>query len=157
MITSLITRIFNWQDRLLGQLHLLDNPALLFARLYVAEVFFRSGLTKINDWDSTLYLFSEEYHVPILPPEVAAYMGTGGELILPVLLFFGILGRFSALGLLILNIVAVMSLSDMSPAALGQHVLWGALLTALAIWGVGKLSLDTLLQRWFTASPMPIN
>jgi putative oxidoreductase len=157
MITSLITRIFNWQDRLLGQLHLLDNPALLFARLYVAEVFFRSGLTKIKDWDSTLYLFSEEYHVPILPPEVAAYMGTGGELILPVLLFFGILGRFSALGLLILNIVAVMSLSDMSPAALGQHVLWGALLTALAIWGVGKLSLDTLLQRWFTASPMPIN
>lgn len=157
MITSLITRIFNWQDRLLGQLHLLDNPALLFARLYVAEVFFRSGLTKINDWDSTLYLFSEEYHVPILPPEVAAYMGTGGELILPVLLVFGILGRFSALGLLILNIVAVMSLSDMSPAALGQHVLWGALLTALAIWGVGKLSLDTLLQRWFTARPMPIN
>jgi putative oxidoreductase len=157
MITSLITRIFNWQDRLLGQLHLLDNPALLFARLYVAEVFFRSGLTKIKDWDSTLYLFSEEYHVPILPPEVAAYMGTGGELILPVLLVFGILGRFSALGLLILNIVAVMSLSDMSPAALGQHVLWGALLTALAIWGVGKLSLDTLLQRWFTARPMPIN
>ena len=157
MITSLITRIFNWQDRLLGQLHLLDNPALLLARLYVAEVFFRSGLTKIKDWDSTLYLFSEEYHVPILPPEIAAYMGTGGELILPVLLVFGILGRFSALGLLILNIVAVMSLSDMSPAALGQHVLWGALLTALAIWGVGKLSLDTLLQRWFTARPMPIN
>lgn len=154
MITSLITRIFNWQDRLLGQLHLLDNPALLFARLYVAEVFFRSGLTKINDWDSTLYLFSEEYHVPILPPEVAAYMGTGGELILPVLLFFGILGRFSALGLLILNIVAVMSLSDMSPAALGQHVLWGALLIALAIWGVGKLSVDTLLQRWFIHRPV---
>jgi uncharacterized membrane protein YphA (DoxX/SURF4 family) len=45
----------------------------------------------------------------------------------------------------------------MSPAALGQHVLWGALLIALAIWGVGKLSLDTLLQRWFTARPMPIN
>ena len=157
MITSLITRIFNWQDRLLGQLHLLDNPALLFARLYVAEVFFRSGLTKIKDWDSTLYLFSEEYHVPILPPEVAAYMGTGGELILPVLLVFGILGRFSALGLLILNIVAVMSLSDMSPAALGQHVLWGALLTALAIWGVGKLSLDTLLQRWVYRSPYAIN
>jgi putative oxidoreductase len=154
MITSLITRIFNWQDRLLGQLHLLDNPALLFARLYVAEVFFRSGLTKIKDWDSTLYLFSEEYHVPILPPEVAAYMGTGGELILPVLLVFGILGRFSALGLLILNIVAVMSLSDMSPAALGQHVLWGALLIALAIWGVGKLSVDTLLQRWFIHRPV---
>lgn len=154
MITSLITRIFNWQDRLLGQLHLLDNPALLFARLYVAEVFFRSGLTKIKDWDSTLYLFSEEYHVPILPPEVAAYMGTGGELILPVLLVFGILGRFSALGLLILNIVAVMSLSDISPAALGQHVLWGALLIALAIWGVGKLSVDTLLQRWFIHRPV---
>jgi putative oxidoreductase len=98
MITSLITRIFNWQDRLLGQLHLLDNPALLFARLYVAEVFFRSGLTKIKDWDSTLYLFSEEYHVPILPPEVAAYMGTGGELILPVLLVFWDTGAFFGTG-----------------------------------------------------------
>ena len=56
---------------------------LLAARLYLFDVFFKSGLTKIKDWEGTLYLFNNEYHVPVLPPEWAAVMGTAGELGVP--------------------------------------------------------------------------
>ncbi len=66
---------------------------LLFLRFWVAEVFFTSGLIKIQNWDSTLYLFELEYQVPILHWELAAYFGTAAELILPVFLLFGILTR----------------------------------------------------------------
>jgi len=84
-----------------------------------------------------------------LSPGVAAVMGTGGELVLPVLLLFGLGGRFAALGLSVMNVVAVISLSEIAPAALQQHVTWGVLLAALAIFGVGRWSLDgTLLKPW---------
>ena len=91
---------------------LLAAPALdLGLRLFLANVFFKSGLTKIQTWDSTLYLFREEYKVPLLPPDFAAWLGTGAELALPVLLVFGVFGRFAALGLFILNAVAAYSYS----------------------------------------------
>src|SRR5690606_29616155 len=73
--------------------------AALAARVYVAQVFFLAGLTKVRDWDTTLLLFTEEYQVPLLSPPVAAVMGTAGELVLPVLLLLGLAGRFAALGL----------------------------------------------------------
>ena len=121
-------------------------PALL-ARLYVAKVFFMSGLTKLRDWDITLALFMDEYKVPLLSPEVAAVMGTAGELALPVLLVFGLGTRFAALGLSVVNVVAVLSLTDIAPAALQQHVFWGSLLAAIAIFGPGRLALDHWVQR----------
>ena len=55
-------------------------------RFAIFWVFFRSGMTKLHDWETTLALFQDEYHVPLLNPTVAAYMGTAGELALPVLL-----------------------------------------------------------------------
>ena len=116
--------------------------AALAARVYIAQVFFLAGLTKIRDWDTTLLLFSEEYKVPVLSPEVAAVMGTAGELVLPVLLLLGLAGRFAALGLSVVNAVAVISLSEIAPAALQQHITWGVLLAALALYGVGKWSID---------------
>jgi putative oxidoreductase len=119
--------------------------AQLAARLYVAKVFFLSGLTKIRDWDITLALFADEYKVPLLPPELAAWLGTAGELALPVLLVLGLGGRFAALGLFCVNAVAVISLAEVSDAALSQHVLWGSLLAALALWGPGRWSLDHAL------------
>lgn len=122
-----------------------QNLLLLLARLYVAKVFLLSGLTKVRDWDITLALFQDEYRVPLLPPELAAVMGTGGELLLPVLLVLGLCGRFAAAGLFVLNIVAVLSLADIAPAALAQHQLWGVLLLALWFWGPGRGSLDRLL------------
>ena len=123
----------------------LQDPAALLARAYVAEAFFRSGLTKIRDWDTTLALFADEYHVPLLSPGAAAVMGTAGELVLPVLLMLGLGGRFAALGLSVVNVVAVLSLSEIAPAALQQHVTWGVLLAGLAIHGVGRWSLDCAL------------
>ena len=130
-----------WRQ-LVGGLEALQPLALLAARLYVARVFFLSGLTKIRDWETTLLLFNDEYHVPLLPPELAAVMGTGGELVLPVLLLLGLGGRFAALGLSVVNVVAAISLPDIAPAALQQHITWGVLLAALALHGVGRWSLD---------------
>ena len=126
-------------------LEALQPAAQLAARLYVAQVFFMSGLTKLRDWDTTLALFADEYDVPLLPPEVAAFAGTAGELVLPVLLVAGLGGRFAALGLSVVNIVAVLSLQGIEPAALQQHQFWGSLLLALLLWGPGPWSIDA---RW---------
>lgn len=129
-------------------LNALQPVAALLARLYVANVFFASGLTKIRDWDTTLALFMDEYKVPVLSPAMAAVMGTAGELGLPVLLALGLGSRFAALGLSVVNVVAVLSLSEIAPAALQQHILWGALLVGVAVFGPGGLSLDRWIERF---------
>jgi len=130
----------------------LQAPAQLAARVFVGKAFFLSGLTKIADWDTTLALFQDEYHVPLLPPELAAVAGTCGELALPVLLVLGLGGRFAAAGLSVMNVVAVLSLAEIADAALAQHQFWGALLLALVLWGPGRLALDAWLwprlTRW---------
>lgn len=124
-----------------------QSLAVLAARLFVAQVFFLSGLTKIRDWDITLALFQDEYHVPLLPPELAAYLGTAGELGLPVLLVLGLGGRFAALGLSVVNVMAVLSLAEIAPAALIGHQLWGVLLVVIALWGSGRWSIDARISR----------
>lgn len=129
-------------------LNSMQPVAALAARVYVAQVFFSSGLTKIRDWDTTLALFMDEYKVPLLPPELAAVMGTAGELGLPVLLVLGLGTRMAALGLSVVNVVAVLSLADIAPAALQQHVFWGSLLAGIAIFGPGKLAVDGWVQRF---------
>jgi putative oxidoreductase len=146
---GIIVLLMGWFRNLNAVLDTLQPTAALMARAHVAEAFFRSGLTKLRDWDVTLALFQDEYQVPLLPPDVAAVLGTGGELVLPVLLLLGIGGRFGALGLSVMNIVAVMSLADIAPAALQQHVTWGVLLAALAVFGSGRWTLDHwILRRW---------
>jgi len=142
---SRVLFLLDLQDRILNTLQPL---ASLLARLFVAQVFFASGLTKLRDWDITLMLFADEYHVPVLSPAVAAVMGTGGELVLPVLLVLGLGGRFAPLGLTVINVVAVISLSEIAPEALQQHITWGVLLAALSIFGVGQWSADAWLRRW---------
>jgi putative oxidoreductase len=126
----------------------LQSLALLAARLYVANIFFKSGLTKLNDWSSTLALFHDVYQVPLLPPTLAAYVGTAGELALPVLLVLGLAGRFAGAGLFIVNLVAALSLmtDDFSPAAQAQHTLWGVLALMIALWGAGRWSADRLIR-----------
>lgn len=125
----------------------LQPLAALAARVYVAQVFFLSGLTKLRDWGTSVALFTDEYKVPLLSPTVAAVLATAGELVLPVLLVVGLAGRFSAIGLFVVNAVAVIALSEIAPAALQQHILWGALLAALAIYGMGPWSVDRWLKR----------
>jgi putative oxidoreductase len=124
----------------------LQSLVLLAARLYVAQVFFLSGLTKLRDWSSTLALFNDIYQVPLLPPTLAAYMGTAGELALPVLLVLGLATRFAGAGIFVVNLMAALSLSadDFSPAAEAQHTLWGVLAVVIALWGAGRWSVD----RW---------
>ena len=147
MLKSLILKTEQLAQPFVKALNALQGVAALLARLYVAKVFFMSGLTKLRDWDITLALFMDEYKVPLLPPEIAAVLGTAGELALPVLLVFGLGTRFAALGLSVVNVVAVLSLTDIAPAALQQHVFWGSLLAAIAIFGPGRLALDHLVQR----------
>ncbi len=117
----------------------------LAIRLYVAQVFFLSGLTKIRDWSVTLALFDGEYAVPLLPPWLAAALGTAGELALPVLLVLGLASRFGAAGLFVVNAVAVLSYPDISDLGRQDHVLWGALLLVTLCHGPGRWSLDHLI------------
>jgi len=121
--------------------------ALLGARLYLADVFISSGLTKLRDWDATLALFEDYYHVPLLPPDLAAYLGAGGELLFPALLVLGLGSRLAAAGLSVVNVIAALSLPDIAPAALRSHELWGALALAPLLWGPGRWSLDAWLAR----------
>ena len=149
--TSPVARLWLAGERAIGALQRLQPLALLGARCYVAAVFFRSGLTKLRDWDTTLALFNDEYHVPLLNPAVAAFMGTGAELALPVLLALGLFGRFAAAGLTILNVVAVLSLMEVPDAALMGHVFWGSLLLGVLLWGPGAISLDRFMVPWLRA------
>ena len=146
-MTTLIDKVRTAWSPITRLLDALQPLAALLARLYVAQVFFLSGLTKLRDWGTTVALFTDEYKVPLLSPTVAAALGTAGELVLPVLLLLGLAGRFSALGLFVVNAVAVISLSEIAPAALQQHILWGTLLAALAIYGMGPWSVDKWLKR----------
>lgn len=139
---GLVQRACLYWSQLNAALDSLQPLAALAARMYVAQVFFLSGLTKLRDWEITIALFTEEYKVPLLSPAAAAFMGTAGELVLPVLLVLGLGGRFAALGLFVVNAVAVISLADIPPAAFQQHVFWSALLAGLAIFGPGRWSLD---------------
>ncbi len=125
------------------------SPAFdLVLRVFLANVFFKSGLTKIQSWDSTLYLFSDVYNVPLLPSDIAAYMATAGELGLSVLLVLGLFGRFATAGLFILNAVAAYSYySGLSEAGLNQHLYWGLLLAVLLILSSGTYSVDAWLEK----------
>lgn len=141
-LEPIATLYFSLSDKI----NALQPLALLAARIYVGWVFFSSGLTKLRDWDSTLFLFEEEYSVPFIHFELAAWLGTAGELVLPVLLILGLGSRFAAAGLTVVNIVAVVSLEAIAPAAYTLHILWGILLAQVLLWGSGTLSIDALLK-----------
>lgn len=139
-------------DRLARPLQWLASPLALITRIYVSWVFLKSGWLKISDWESTKFLFREEYHVPLLPPDVAAVLGAGGELIFPTLLIVGLCGRLSALGVQAVNVLAVVSYAHVLfkegyEAAIAQHYLWGFMLTMLIVYGPGNWSLDAWLEK----------
>lgn len=131
---------------------LLEPAFALALRLWVGLVFVQSGWIKLTSFENTRYLFTEEYHVPLLAPDVAAVLGTGGELVFGALVLLGIAGRWSALALSAVNIVAVVGyahvlFSEGFEAALGQHWLWGLMLVTLVVHGPGAWSCDALLRR----------
>ena len=134
-------------------LDLLTPLADLAARCWVAWMFFKSGLVKVEHWQSTLSLFRYEYHVPLLTAEWAAGIGTAVELTLPVLLVFGFGGRITILLFFIYNVVAVISYDFLwTPdgwSGLAQHINWALILALLMTHGPGKLSIDYWIRKRF--------
>ncbi|WP_198263043.1 DoxX family protein [sulfur-oxidizing endosymbiont of Gigantopelta aegis] len=127
----------------------------LVVRLYLLKVFFQSGLTKIQSWQTTIDLFAYEYSVPFLAPELAAQMATAGELALPVLILLGLFTRPAAIGLFILNAVAAYAyaLTDFyNIIGMLDHVLWGAMILVYIVYGPSPLSIDSLISKKSNAS-----
>lgn len=118
----------------------------LAARVAVAHVFWNSAQSKLASWTVTLQLFSMEYHVPLLPPDIAALLATGTELTGSLLLLFGFFARLGALALL--GVVAVIQLF-VFPGSWGEHLLWASLLLLILARGAGAVSVDSLVCRYF--------
>ena len=139
---QLIDRARDWLERV---------PYTFLAiplRLAVATVFWNSAMTKLANWDTTVALFVDEYKVPLLPPEVAAYIAVTIELTTPVLLVLGLLTRPTAVVLLAMTLVIEVFVY---PLAWPTHIQWAAMLLILLCRGPGRLSMDDLLWRRFGA------
>jgi putative oxidoreductase len=124
------------------------------ARFAVASVFWRSGQTKVEGFfqikDNTFFLFREEYKVPLIPPDAAAYLSTIAEHVFPVLLLVGLASRLSALGLMGMTLVIQIFVY---PDGWPDHILWIALLLLIIARGPGAISLDHLV--WGRIQPVP--
>lgn len=132
-----------------GVLRWLDNvPYTLLAiplRLALAVVFWNSAMAHLASWDTTLYLFASEYKVPVLPPDLAAYMAVSIEVSTPVLLVLGLLTRPAVLVLLGMTTVIEVFVY---PQAWPTHIQWAAMMLVLLCRGPGKLSLDNFIAKW---------
>jgi putative oxidoreductase len=130
-------------------IHRLGTPVIeLVIRIMIARVFFLSGLTKINDWENTKLLFEWEYMVPVLPVEMAAFLATFFELVMPVLIVFGLLTRFAVIPLFVMALVIQFVLGAANPAYSNiEHFYWMILLAFLFIRGAGPLSVDHVLAK----------
>jgi len=135
-------------NRIAGQLDTLINETVLalVARISLASIFFLSGRTKVDGLltvnDSAYTLFREEYHVPLIPSDIAAHMATYAEHLFPLLLVLGLFTRLSALALL--GMTAVIQIF-VYPDAWPTHLSWAGLMLLLAARGGGLLSLDRLV------------
>jgi putative oxidoreductase len=128
----------------------------LVARFAIASVFWASARTKVEEGtlfslsDNAVYLFREEYRLPLLPPELAAHLALVGEHILPVLLVLGLASRFAALGLLGMTLVIQIFVY---PDAYAVHGTWAVCLLYVMKYGPGSISLDSLCRR--SSGPAP--
>jgi putative oxidoreductase len=130
------------------------SPLLdLFIRLYMARIFFTSGRLKLGNlldghWETTVALFRDIHPVPGLPAEIAAALGTAGELGLSVLLAIGLLGRFAAAGLFVMTCVIQFAVPEEYGVASAENYYWMMLLSVIAIKGPGRFSLDGLFIKF---------
>ncbi|WP_082856349.1 DoxX family protein [Marinomonas atlantica] len=151
--------IQNTTERLFSGLP--ESLVLFLARFALAAAFWLSGQTKIEgfafnpfaglyefSWptlkDSTLFLFEYEYALPIIPFELAAYLATIAEHVLPILLLTGLFARLGAFGILAMTLVIQIFVY---PSAYALHATWAALALLIMSRGAGKLSLDALSQK----------
>jgi putative oxidoreductase len=121
----------------------LAGGVLLAVRLWLAKFFFFSGLTKIASWTTTVALFSDEYKVPVLTPELAALMATAAELSLPVLLVLGLFTRFAAIGFLAMTTVIAVFVYPDAPENVYILLLSAVLIGA----GSGRFGADYWIAR----------
>jgi putative oxidoreductase len=131
-----------------------DSAVALLVRFAVAQVFWRSGQTKVAGFhirEETFVLFREEYKVPLLPPDLAAYLSTIGEHVFPILLIVGLATRLSAVGLLAMTMVIQLFVF---PDGWPEHVLWISLLVLLIARGPGTFSADHLLWNRYRPALM---
>jgi len=146
LIARAATRAASMYGRLVWGLEALLPLFDLSVRLYLASIFWTGGMVKLASWMSTVMLFTMVYDVPLLPPEIAAYLATAIELGGSVLLAIGLGGRWAALSLFGLNIVATMSYGELSDAAMKEAFYWGILFLYFVLHGPGLLSADALLR-----------
>ena len=118
-------------------------------RLSVAWIFWNAAQVKLINWQRTIELFTEEYRVPLLPPEVAANMALSIELAAPVLLVLGLFTRAAVLVLLSMTTVIQIFVY---PDAWPTHLQWTAMMLVLLCRGAGAGSLDALLWRWYAGA-----
>jgi len=151
---QLIDRLAAATGRTTAPLNRYGAPvADLLARLWIGLVFFRSGLQKIADWESTLFLFQYEYALPILPYTAAAYASTFFELVMPVLLFAGLFARLAALPLLGMAMTIQFYMGAQNAAYNSfEHYAWMVLLLMIITRGPGPLSADHALKRLIAGS-----
>lgn len=119
-------------------------------RLWLAQIFFVSGIIKLSNWDNALLLSQSEYPVSWLDPITAAYLGVSIELIGAVLLIIGLATRFAALPMLILSLVI-----QFNYVALDQHLFWAMLFGWFVVRGAGPFSIDSILAHGLTDSALP--
>lgn len=119
----------------------------LALRLWIAQIFWRAGVVKIQSMYATVGMFTYIYHVPLLSPTVAAYLGTGLELVLPVLLAVGLFTRFAAFTLFFYNIVSIISYPAMGMDNMLLQAGWGLMMLVTLTHGPGAFSLDALIRH----------
>lgn len=121
------------------------DALLLTMRLWVAQIFWQSGITKLEDWETTLFLFEEEYQVPFISAEFAAYSSTFFEIAAPILLVLGLGARFATLPLIVMTAVI-----QFTYQAHDQHFYWAFLLASVLMFGPGRASVDAFIKRYLT-------
>ncbi|MEZ5690303.1 MAG: DoxX family protein [Rickettsiales bacterium] len=122
----------------------LQDFLLLGMRLWIANIFWKSGILKFNDWETTVMLFTDEHPVPYVNSEFAALSGTTFELLCPILLTVGLGSRFATLPLLV--ITAVIQITYLQHE---QHYYWSFLLGTILCFGSGRISADYFIKRKF--------
>jgi putative oxidoreductase len=149
-------------ERLIGLFSSIPYSVLaMLARFSIAMVFWQSGQTKVEGFaidlisgtftigmprlaDSTIFLFSSEYNLPLLAPELAARLAVFAEHFFPLLILLGFATRFSALALLLMTLTIQLFVY---PDAYPTHGTWAAILLMLMARGPGAFSIDQLIAR----------
>ncbi|NQD37999.1 DoxX family protein [Permianibacter sp. IMCC34836] len=140
---GVLPRLRHFQARLLGRLHAFpDDLLLLLARFFSAAIFWQSGQTKMDGWqvsENAVYLFQEEYRLPVIDPSLAAHLAATAEHLFPVLLVLGLCSRMAAAALLAMTLVIELFVY---PDGWPTHGVWAVCLLLVLVKGAGRWSLD---------------